>query len=649
VTTTGLQRAQAVAAAGERLAATHGVVLPDDLRLWALAGGRPSAGRRSTGTAIAEDTSDHPATDRPPPDATPLPDVADVDLAAALEAATSPRQRRARGLHVTPRWLADHLVGLVVDDPPGGDARASGPHAPPRTACDPSCGGGAFLVAVARALHARGLPKRRVVEECLWGADIDPVGLAAAEAALAIWSGGAVPPPGRLVVGDPLRSGIGLWGDDRPADGFDMVVGNPPFQNQLGRATTRARAEQLRLRARFGPAVRAYTDTAWLFLLLGCQFARPGGRVVMVQPDSLAAARDAAVVRAEIDALAHLDELWVDDHNVFAAAVRVCAPVLRRYATTEAGAARPAAGPPAAVAEAGAGAAVAAGAGGAVGPAGVATALAPADAGAATERWHHLLAEATGVPALRMAAAGRLGDRATAIAGFRDEYYGLAAVVREATPEERAEPGPPRVPALVTVGALDWGRCAWGSRPVRFAKRRWEAPVVDTARLAADGPAAARRWVSRTAVPKVLVATQTRVVELAVDEAGTWVPSVPAIAVVPADPDDLWHLAAALASPAATVWLMRRAPGVALARGALKVAARDVADLPLPADRGAWDVAATALRAYAAAAAPAPGGPASPAAREALDAFTCAGARAYASAPEVVAWWRARLLPPADP
>jgi hypothetical protein len=148
--------------------------------------------------------------------------------------------------------------------------------------------------------------------------------------------------------------------------------------------------------------------------------------------------------------------------------------------------------------------------------------------------------------------------------------------------------------------------------------------------------------VSRTAVPKVLVATQTRVVELAVDEGGTWVPSVPAIAVVPADPDDLWHLAAALASPAATVWLMRRAPGVALARGALKVAARDVADLPLPADRGAWDVAAKALRVYAATPAGPDGGDA-PAAREALDAFTCAAARAYGSAAEVVAWWRARL------
>jgi hypothetical protein len=602
-----------VAAAGERLAATHGVDLPDDLHLWALAGGRPA-------TATPDGAPPSPY----------APTTVEADLAGALEAATSASARRRRGLHVTPRWLADHLVGLVLDSEPR--SRAAALTEPP-VVCDPACGGGAFLLAVARALHARGVPRRQVVEDLVWGADIDAVGLAAAEAALAIWSGGAVPRPGHLALGDPLRAGVDLW-PERPEVGFDLVVGNPPFQSQLGRATTRARADQLRLRARFGPAVRAYTDTAWLFLLLGCQLTRPGGRVVMVQPDSLAAARDAAAVRAAVDALADLDALWVDDRQVFAAAVRVCAPVLHRHAEASA-------------------------------------AAEPVVEG----RWHDLLAEATGVPALPITAAGRLGDHAVTLAGFRDEYYGLATLVREATPAERATAAPvgrpvpaaPPVAAgargsgsgevggsadsptpggvgaaglpLVTVGAIDWGRSAWGERPVRFAKHRWDAPVVDPDRLAAEGAAAARRWVARTAVPKVLVATQTRVVELAVDEGGTWVPSVPAIAVVPTEPGELWRLAAALASPAATVWLLRRAPGVALARGALKVAARDVAELPLPADPAAWDDAAVALRAVATAPGPLGGGGPT----DALDAFTAAAAVAYGSPPEVVAWWRARL------
>ncbi len=583
-----------MAVAGERLAAAHGVALPDDLRLWSLAGGRPSAaGAAPPGGGPTGGSAGAATTATPAPVPVPVDGTGTVDLAAALEAATSARQRRSRGLHVTPAWLADHLVGLVLDD--------VGPE--PAT-CDPACGGGAFLVAVARALHARGIPQATVVEDLLWGADIDPVGLAAAEAALAIWSGGLVPPPGRLVLGDPLRRGADLW-PDRPPAGFDLVVGNPPFQNQLGKATARAAETRRELRRRFGPAVRAYTDTAWLFLLLGCQVARPGGRVVMVQPQSLAAARDAAAVRAEVEALALLDDLWVDDRRVFAASVQVCAPVLRRH---EAAADPPAAAPPAG-------------------------------------RWHDLLADATGVPAHGLDGRGRLGDRAAALAGFRDEYYGLAAVVREATAAELARHpaapaladgptataphragrlragrqaglglgaggvrrrGPGPAPGageavgrpLITVGAIDWAGTAWGRRPVRFAKQRWEAPTIDAERLARDATPAARAWAARTARPKLLVATQTRVVELAVDEGGEWVPSVPVIAVVPHDPEDLWRLAAALLSPAATVWLSRRTPGVALARGALKVSAGDLAALPLPADDRTWDAAADALRAY---------------------------------------------------
>ena len=50
-------------------------------------------------------------------------------------------------------------------------------------------------------------------------------------------------------------------------------------------------------------------------------------------------------------------------------------------------------------------------------------------------------------------------------------------------------------------------------------------------------------WVDDLQVPKVLVATQTRVGEAAVDEVGTWVPSVPTIAVV-APAERLWAVAA---------------------------------------------------------------------------------------------------------
>ena len=394
------------------------------------------------------------------------------------------------------------------------------------------------------------------MRDLLWGADIDPVGLAAAEAALALWAGEG-PPPGRLVVADPLVRGRGAW-PAPPAAGFDAVVGNPPFQNQLGRATARSDGDRRGLRARYGAAVRAYTDTAWLFLLLGCDLVRPGGRVVLVQPQSVVAARDAAAVRDAVADRADLRDLWLDGERVFAAAVRVCAPVLERRVAPRPG--RPASPDP----------------GGGVGRAWAqAAALPPVD-----------LATAAG--------GGTLGGRAAILAGFRDQYYGLAGAVRE---RDELPDGVPVAP-LVTSGALDWAACSWGERPVRYARRRWHAPVVDLDRLVASPPVA-QRWVARCRAPKLVVGTQTRVVEAAVDAVGTWVPSVPALAVVPHDPGDVWRLAAAVLAPAATAWLAHRSVGTALDRAALKVAKPDLAALPLPADAAAWDAATTALRAYA--------------------------------------------------
>jgi N-6 DNA Methylase len=553
-------RARAVAVAAVRLAAATGRRLPDGLRLWALAGGRPEVA-----DTVAE------------------PDVASgADLAAALEAATGDDQRRANGLHVTPRWLADRLVVRALD---GLGA------APAVTVCDPACGGGAFLVAAARRLHRRGAERRRVVRHLLWGADIDPVGLAVAEAALALWAGEA-PPPGRLVVADALADGGAVW-PDRPAGGFHVVAGNPPFQSQLGRATARTPDQQARLRARYGPAVRAYTDAAWLFLLAGCDLVRPGGRVVLVEPQSLVGARDAAAVRSAVDERARLLDIWVDERPVFAASVRVCAPVLEVGSGRRSGEPNP---------------------------------------------WSERFADAVGIPRVRTPpSGGTIADLAQVIAGFREEYYGLVAAVRERAPADDA------VAPLITSGLIDWLGCSWGRRPARFAKRTWRAPVVDLAELESDGGRAAQRWVARARVPKLLVATQTRVVEAAVDASGSWVPSVPVVAVVPHDPADLWRVAAAVASPAATAWLLGRAPGTALARDAIKVAAPDLLALPLPADPGAWDEAAAAARAVTT-------GPASewPAAR---DRFLAVATAAYATAPTLGDWWQQRAhmdpsLPP---
>ena len=86
------------------------------------------------------------------------------------------------------------------------------------------------------------------------------------------------------------------------------------------------------------------------------------------------------------------------------------------------------------------------------------------------------------------------------------------------------------------------------------------------------------RWVDDRLVPKVVVATQSRVVEAAVDRrrqmgavhAGDLGDRAPA--------ERLDHVAAVLLGPPATAWALGRFTGAALATGAVKLAARQVLD-----------------------------------------------------------------------
>jgi hypothetical protein len=102
-------------------------------------------------------------------------------------------------------------------------------------------------------------------------------------------------------------------------------------------------------------------------------------------------------------------------------------------------------------------------------------------------------------------------------------------------------------------------------------------------------------------VPKVLVATQTRVMEAVVDERGAWLPVVPLIVTTlredaRADGVDLWMLAAAVASPVVAAEAARLSYGAALSAHAIKLSAKQLLAMPLPADRDAWRESAALFR-----------------------------------------------------
>ncbi len=545
----------------------------------------------------------------------PEPEIGPGLVGVVHEALLDATLRHRRGAFYTPADVADRLLAVALGDAPWGSAPGTGSTP---TICDPASGGGVFLLAAADALHSIGVPADEIVGRCLWGIDIDPLAVAVAQASLIVWArahGADIRPDvvsDHLVIGDTLGLGIDAWPAPPPGGGFDLVIGNPPFQSQLGSATARTRPETEALRDRWGPSVVRYADTAAVFLLAASHLVPPGGRVALIVPVPLLVSGDARLIRAELLERARLRHLWIAGDALFDAGVRVCAPVLE------------------------VGSAAMADVGRSLGRsfAEIDPATVAADELAAAGTWGTLVADVFGVPVLAPdPGVGTLGDFCTATAGFRDQYYGLAPFVGEA---DDGNTGRERTAKLVTSGLIDPARCLWGRRSTRFAGRRWDRPVVDRDRLALEDRSLAS-WTQDRLVPKVVVATQTRVLEAAVDVDGSWFPSVPTIALTPVE-GRLWDAAAVVLAPPTSVWAMSRHIGAALSADALKISAKQLLAAPLPADRDAWSHGVVALRAASAAD---DGGQW----RAELERFGRAMTLAYAAPDEVFSWWLERLPP----
>jgi len=391
------------------------------------------------------------------------------------------RQRAARptrkelGAWYTPPALVDAVVREAVFDGA-------------QTVLDPACGDGRFL-------RATGLPRQT-------GVDIDSsTGL--------IHDG--------FILDDALQRD---WGDEQ----FDVVIGNPPYLNQLSRLTSRGGS------SKFGGG--PYADAAAEFLALAIRLARPGGRVGLVLPQSLLATRDAAPIRTAVDHSAALRWMWWSNTQMFDASVRVWAGVWEVGGVE--GEVRRAFGPH----------------------------FTELPSMPMPRTWSGLL---TGSSAVAYDGP-TLGTIATFTVDFRDQYYGLVGAVGD------GEIGPP----LITSGLIEPGLSLWGQRPVRFAKQHFDAPRVAVERLSP----ALQKWAAARLVPKILIANQTKVIEAVHDIHGEWLPSVPVITCVTDQPE---RALAVLASEAANEWVHQHAAGSGLSATSVRLNPRLLASIPLPA------------------------------------------------------------------
>lgn len=543
-------------------------------------------------------------------------------VGAVHELAVGVDDRRARGAWYTPRSVVEGLVAVAFETAPGDGGWAAWPE----RVIDPTCGAGGFLLAALDGLVARGLAPAEAVGR-IGGMDLDPGAVEVARWSIQLWLGsqlgsqlgpegggwveaGELAARADLVVGDALVDWPSRW------RARVLVVGNPPFASPLKRGAVPEVAA--RYRAEWGELLGPYADLGAIHLWHAVASVADGSTVALVQPQSVLASRDTEGLRAHLGEVAPLEVLWAAREAVFDAGVRACAPILA------VGGAQPTrvgllGGPDAAPV-------------GSTGP----------DTG-----WAEAAAEAVGAPRLTLDEGQRLGSMVTATAGFRDEHYGLVGACREASGDELVQPlcESVGVGRVVTVGSVDPLTITWGRSPIRFGGSDWHHPVVDLDNL----PPKVERWCRRLAQPKILLATQAKILEPVVDRRGDLVPATPLIAVL-APPDQLDRVAAVLLAPPVSLWAWRRWFGAALSVNALKLAASQVGELPLPPDDARWAQAAALLADRDQGADPDPGLGLDPArAWDVADEVAALMTDAYQADPDVLAWWRSRRPPRPTP
>lgn len=244
-------------------------------------------------------------------------------------------ERRARGAHYTPAPLVDYMVARSLPS-----VLADCSNSSRLRILDPSCGCGAFLIAVLRCLAAPADPSCHSTDTfcpsaCIYGGDIDRRAVALAGLALALASKDSsgddrrVPrSPGRgprLLVQDFLARGA--WQRQQ----FDLIIGGPPFVRveHLHRTNPRKVREY---RKRYVTARTGQFDLYMPFVEKSIGLLRPSGRLALSVASSFLRSRSGATLRGLIKDTCQVEEIIeFEEGNLYRdASVQIALLLLRR-------------------------------------------------------------------------------------------------------------------------------------------------------------------------------------------------------------------------------------------------------------------------------------------------------------------------------
>ncbi|HET9955109.1 MAG TPA: TaqI-like C-terminal specificity domain-containing protein [Polyangiaceae bacterium] len=217
-------------------------------------------------------------------------------------------RNKRTGTFYTPAAVAREVARRALDE----FARVRGPELAPLWVCDPACGSGAFLLEFTRELWLRRQATATgdssyegVLRSSVCGIDLDPLAIAVCE--LCLWSAvGRSETPARGLV--RLHAGDALTGrgfaerpylaepsaldlraafPDRIDDGFDLIIGNPPWVAFAGRAAQPLEPELRRFFARAYAGFRGYPTLQAAFVERALELA-PRGIVALLVPSPIA-------------------------------------------------------------------------------------------------------------------------------------------------------------------------------------------------------------------------------------------------------------------------------------------------------------------------------------------------------------------------
>ncbi|TPW07568.1 MAG: meth, partial [Alphaproteobacteria bacterium] len=199
--------------------------------------------------------------------------------------ALSPEFRSENGVYYTPPSLSAHLLDM---------AEAGGVDWRTARVLDPACGGGAFLSPAAERIVAAlsdCLPSLVLqnVASRLRGMELDPFAAWMSQVFLEITLRNVTRAAGRALPN--LVSVCDSLDASPPEDGFDLVIGNPPF------GKVKLSVEQ---RARYKRSLYGHANLYGLFLDLAARFAKSGGVIAYVTPTSFLAGEYFKALRATL-------------------------------------------------------------------------------------------------------------------------------------------------------------------------------------------------------------------------------------------------------------------------------------------------------------------------------------------------------------